>query len=326
MITSSDTPLVIDSGAPAAFATLGAYFHLEPLEVADAERLELVSQQVRDWFGAELRWSWLTFADDIGRFRPADFEYASCYCEDLAVPQAADVDAQITTNNLIKLGREDYGVAFKGGETKIDASPWSFAFWAEIPEVDESPVLKPLGVVALTVPTTVDVEDFAARVHALAGVLRFRWATAGFTYSTWNVQDWQASSEAIFAHARRAPGFDVGYYHRNLEVFFHRLRTVSWLTYLGPDITSTLRETGASLVSSTLVQVGDVASDSVVLRAGARPESGDVNRLRFPRSYVEADAMVRPVRASDPAGVHFLGSWSDSDVAAWLKRFERRVT
>ncbi|WP_437943170.1 type VI immunity family protein [Sorangium sp. So ce281] len=325
MIVSSDAPLALDGDVPAAFATLAVHFHLDPLGHEDAGRLERAGEIVRAWIGAELRWSWLTFADEITPFRPVDFEYMSTYCEDLEVPQAADPESQIVTSNLIKLGREDYGVMLKGGRTKVDASPWSFAFWAEIPEVDEGTVLRPLGVVSLTVPTSVPLADFAARVHELAGVLRFRWATAGLGYSTWNVQDWEASSNALYAHARRFPGFDVGYYHRNLEAFLDRIRTVNWLTYLGPRLTDALRRSGRSLSSSRLVGVAAAGAGGVVLRAGDRPEPGDVNRLSFPRSYVEADAMVRPIRASDPAGIAFLGPWDEAGIAAWLTRFEKRV-
>ncbi|MGK3983612.1 type VI immunity family protein [Sorangium sp. So ce136] len=325
-MVSSNAPLALDGGVPSAFAALSACFHLEALAEEDAGRLERAGEIVRAWIGAELRWSWLTFADEIAPFRPVDLEYMSTYCEDLEVPQAADAGSQIVTSNLIKLGREDYGVTFKGGQTKVDASPWSFSFWAEIPEVDEGTVLRPLGVVALTVPTSVPLADFAARVHELAAVLRFRWATAGLGYATWNVQGWETSSNALYAHARRFPGFDVGYYHRNLEAFLNRIRTVSWLTYLGPQLTDALRRSGRSLSSSRLVAVGGAGAGGVVLRAGDRPEPGDVNRLNLPRSYVEADAMVRPLRASDPAGIVFLGPWDEAGVAAWLTRFEKRVS
>jgi hypothetical protein len=101
------------------------------------------------------------------------------------------------------------------------------------------------------------------------------------------------------------------------------IRTVSWLTFLGPAFVERLaQKTGAKLERRGQVEVFPLG-DAVVLRAGARPDPGDQNRLRLPPAYVQADEMVRPLRAR--SGVDFMPPWSPADTEKWLQRFEKRI-
>ena len=48
------------------------------------------------------------------------------------------------------------------------------------------------------------------------------------------------------------------------------------------------------------------------IRAGEEPQAGDTNRRDYPRAYVQADALVRAVRAS--TGMHFFAPWSEATI------------
>ena len=65
------------------------------------------------------------------------------------------------------------------------------------------------------------------------------------------------------------------------------------------------------------------AGDATVLVAGERPEGGDVNRVRWPAAYLEADAIVRPVRARE--GLSCYEAWTERTTSEWLGRFEKRL-
>jgi hypothetical protein len=157
---------------------------------------------------------------------------------------------------------------------------------------------------------------------AIASLLRVRWGAAGFTYSGWERYAYNATQRAIHAHARRFVGFDAGHYNRQMLTWHDAVRTVSWLTFLGPAFVAKLTERGGSLASTRLVQIGR-AGESAVVRAGDVPERGDINRLWLPAAYVEADRLLRPVRAR--SCLNFGLPWTADTTADWLSRLERRV-
>lgn len=318
-------PLARAAGAPALYSVLGAVFHLEILKPDDEPRLQDAVEIVRDWFGDRLRWTNKSCDEWISRFRLTDLEYISCYVRDLAEPQVADPDAQLFAANLAKVGRMDYELACNGAEQDGDASPFLLRFCAEIPEVGRGPLYQPYAVLTVTVPDTWPIEDFRTRVTAIAAALRLRWGAAGLTYASWDVQEFQVSHAKVYAHARRHPGYDVGYFEADMESWHDEIRTVNWLTFVGPALVAKLEAAQRRLESSSLVTVRSVGS-SLCLQAGSAPEAGDVNRLHVPPAYVEADSLVRPVRAADGRPYVFLGRWNESTVTDWLRRFERRFS
>jgi hypothetical protein len=219
----------------------------------------------------------------------------------------------------------DYEVACNGAGMEADASPYLLRFCAEIPEVGRGPRYQPYAVLTLSVPDTWPVDDFRAKVISIAAELRLRWGAAGLTYASWDLQEFQVSHDKVFAHARRHPGYDVGYFEADMERWYDEIRSVNWLTFVGPALQTRLEQAKHSLQSSSLVTIHPAGS-SLCLQAGAAPEAGDVNRLNYPRAYMAADALVRPVRAADGRPYVFLGRWSESTITDWLRRFERRFS
>jgi hypothetical protein len=320
----SGEPLARKGKAPNLYSVLGAVLHLEILEPSDEPRLEKATQIAADWIGPRLRWTRRTCDEWVTPYRPRDLEYISCYVRDLAEPKVDDPAARLFTANLAKIAIMDHEVSCNGAEEETSASPYLLRFCTEIPDVGRGELFQPYAVLIVAVPDTWPADDFRARVLAIASELRVRWGTAGLTYAHWMMQDLETPNAAIYAHARRHPGYDTGYFHADLDRWHEAVRSVSWLTFLGKDMVGRLEEARRPLRSSSLVHVTPFR-DGVCLQAGAAPESGDINRLGYPRAYVEADAMIRPVRARDGKSYVFLGSrWSESHVTAWLRRFERR--
>lgn len=170
---------------------------------------------------------------------------------------------------------------------------------------------------SVTVPVTTPPGEIAALAKAVAGDLRIRWGAAGLVYGAWELDRYGETRDAIFAHARRHPGFDVGQHATWMRAFHDRVRTVSWLTFLGKDLSAKI--SGDALASDELVTV-EPCGEGVVLVAGERPEPGDVNRRHIPRAYARADRRIRSVRAAE--GIHFYAPWTASTTEAWLRRFE----
>jgi hypothetical protein len=72
----------------------------------------------------------------------------------------------------------------------------------------------------------------------------------------------------------------------------------------------------------SIVDVQPLAT-GLLLRAGAQPEQCDLNRLKLAPSYVQADEMIRPIRAA--SGLDFKDPWDGASTERWLRRFEKRV-
>lgn len=316
-------PIVAEpDGSPILYAALSLMLHLEPLAPADEGPLDEANALALDWLGAELRWTSLSSFAPIARFRADDLDYVSTYPSTLAPPPTTgDAAADDLAAGLQALSRDDYAVYCHGGASPTDASPFSYRFFSEIPEPAPGAPLSTCAMLRLTVPASWPVDDFVARASAIASKLRVRWGVAGLGYSAWEPDAWPEVRAAVFAHARRYPGFDMGEYPSFMRTWHDAIRTVSFLTFLGPSFVARLRELGVEPASDERVTIAPFG-EGLSIRAGARPEPGDLNRLRVPASYVRADEIVRPLRAR---GLHFGAPWTEETSAAWLERFERRV-
>ncbi|XXX80858.1 type VI immunity family protein [Sorangium sp. So ce134] len=309
-------PLADYRGIPQAYSSLGAFFHCELAEPGDEARFDRVNELIFAWFGRELRWSVAPFFRNVVPFRASDLEYISGYCASLELSGASREDRDALT--LFHFGRDGYSIYCNGGSSPTAASPYLYGFWAELTGDEPEQRFPACPVLRLHVPDTWPADDFAARVTAIAAQLRLRWASAGYTYASWDVSGDAISKQAIYAHARRFHGYDIPEYAGDAARFMNEIRSVNWLTFLGPALARRLRELGRELKGAGPLRVG-AAGDAVVLRAGDRPERGDINRLQIPRAYQDADALVRPIRAG--GGVTFLGPWTKTEVSEWLQRF-----
>jgi len=309
-------PLAEAGGVPKVYSALGAFFHLEPIEPDDEARLDRVTALVWDWFGQRLRWSEAPFARGVPPFRRIDLDYISGYCRTIELPDGPEIDRDAAID--FHFGRDGYSLDCGGGAQAAHASPYSYGFWSTFGGDPPGVRFQACPVLSLTVPDTWPHEDFAARVTAIARELRLRWATAGLTYAAWTVYEYEIAERAIFAHARRHWGYDVPEYLNYTVRFLDEIRSINWLTFLGPALAERLRKEGKELVSAGPLEIS-AAGDALRIRAGIRPEAGDVNRLQIPAAYQAADALVRPVRSS--GGMLFSGGWTRDQTAEWLQRF-----
>ena len=306
-------PIATDAdGRATCCPALGAWFHMEKLLPSDAPRLEEACARILEWLGGQLRFTFSSFDPEVLPFRPQTLDYISGYAA--ALPDGTSPFDAITAN-FSSFARADFSVHCIGSDDAGAASPVSVRFFAEIPEFERRPI-EVNAVLGITVPCDWPLDDFESHVLDFAKALRLRWATAGLTYSRWTVAGVTEVENAIAAHARRYVGFDMGIFVRQTKALYDHLRTVSWLTLLGPGLMNRV----ALPVSDGLLL--STAGDVRIIKAGATPEAGDVNRLAVPPLYVAADKLLRPLRAARLNANAAPGDWDDQSLSRWLRRFE----
>jgi hypothetical protein len=306
-------------GSPLLFPALGVFVQLEPPQPDDAERYNAAAALVRDWIGNELRWTLTTTFSAPEKFRASDLDYFEDHARASVRPASSgDVEIDRMQLRLQVISQLDFSMCCYGAEDDVDASPFSFHFHSEVPD-DKAALSMTLPTsLLLTVPTDWPLDDLRQRALALIAALRVRWANVGLTYSGADDQSYVETHQAIYAHARRHPGFDMPEFVELGSAFHDRIRSVSWLTVLGPALLTQPLPIAASDVV-TVFQVGNC----LALQAGEAPSAGDMNRLIFPAGYRAADAMVRKVRSPGPKDtIHFLHPWSEETSTRWLRRFE----
>lgn len=320
-------PIGDEDGAPTLFGVLGLEIHLEPIENRDQDALAAVNELVWDWIGPELKQTWFSFYEGPVKTDRSDLDYVSCFARNLAKPviPGAPPQVQIVAADLVRFARSTYSVMCNGGAEAAHASPFSYRFWSETPRVGQDPkCYRPFAALNVTVPDTWPLQDFAERVRAIVRALRVRWAVAGLSYSDWELVDPWPARDQTFRHARRYLGYDVGYFVRFLEEWQQQIRSVSWMTFLGPAFLAKLVALGQpALQSSGLVRVEQVGTTTLLV-AGDAPQPGDRNALQVPPAYQEADAMLRRIRADE--NVNFQQPWDETTTREWLRRFELRYS
>ena len=164
----------------------------------------------------------------------------------------------------------------------------------------------------------------------IAAELPLLWASAGYTYSLWRGYDTgDTHDRAVYAHARRYTGYDIPEYVGEATSLSHAIRSVNWLTLLGPALLDKLPAGAAPALLADPTQLTGVTTTQLgnllCLQAGPRPLKGDRNRLQVPPAYQVVDAFVRPVRAGGKAGqgnqIQLGDPWSEDDTRQWLQRF-----
>ncbi|MBX3231403.1 MAG: DUF3396 domain-containing protein [Labilithrix sp.] len=316
---SGDSPLArAKDGAPLAYATLGLAFHLEALAPEDGDGLAAACERIAATHAGTLTWAWSSVHGEVARFDASVLDLVSTFPAQLAnAPPTGDARADAGASAMTAAHYDRFGVACHGGRARNDASPSSLRFFARVSAAD-GPLLRADAMLSATFPSSTPPAEIEELALAVAGDLRFRWGAAGFAYSAWELDRYGPARDALHAHARRHPGYDLGQHATWMRAFHDRLRTVSWLTFVGPALAAKLPP--AALESDPDVAVTKL-NDGVVFRAGETPKAGDVNRDDFPHAYCEVDRRLRSIRAAE--GIHFYAPWTSSSTEAWLRRFER---
>lgn len=313
------------SGDPLGYGVFGAIFHLEPLTPAEEASLAAVNDLVMSWIGTAFSYTYSTLRGSIDPFRPADLDMIAGYPLTLSPPTDPQLDAEsdALAHVLMSHASDEVAVFAHGGSTPMAASPYTYRFYSEIPEPGAQPAYQALSMLRVTVPTTCPLEAFRAAVTAIAAKLPLSWGAAGLMLSGEDLVPGGPYRARVFAHARRFTGYDVDLCATRMATWYTWVRTVSWMTFLGPAMQARLAAAERSPTPTSLVDVA-TCGPHMVLTAGAAPEPGDLNRRQLPPAYVDADRMIRPVRAA--TGVDFYEPWDENSTEAWLRRFERRFS
>lgn len=305
-------------GAPLAFAALGFAFHLEPLVPADEAGLAAACDRIAGAHAGALKWGWSSVHGQVERFDPEVLDLVSAFPKQLAnAPAMADARAHAGASAMTAAHYDRFGIACHGGTTANAASPSTMRFFATATASD-GPLLRADAMVSASFPLDTPLAAIEKLAVAVAGDLRIRWGAAGFVYGAWEYDRYGATRDTLFAHARRHPGFDIGQHTTWMRAFHDRLRTVSWLTFVGPELAAKLPP--ASVASDDIVQVSP-CGEGLLFRAGDAPAAGDANKDDFPFTYVTIDQRLRSIRAAE--NIHFYAPWSTMTTEAWLRRFER---
>lgn len=304
------------AGAPIAFPTLGFAFHLEPLVAADASALAIATDRILAVIGPSLKWQWSSVHGEVEPFSAGAFDLIAALpgqLDDSAAQKIADPRARQGASAMNAAHYDKFGVACHGGADRNVASPFTVRFFSRV-SPSGTPLLRADAMLAATLPIDTPLEVLHELAAGVASDLRIRWGAAGYTYGAWELDRYGDARAAIYAHARKHPGFDVGQHATYMRELHDRLRTVSWLTFVGPGVMGNLELKPDSFFSV------EKAGEATMIRAGERPEAGDTNRRQIPLAYQRVDAALRPLRAS--AGIHFYAPWSAATTDQWLRRFE----
>jgi hypothetical protein len=325
----TDEPLVRDPehGIPILFPALAVNLHMGPLTPEHVPALEAANAMILEWIGERLHFTYSSSFPFVERFRQEDLDYTTGFLRllDPRLDGVPDVlrDAQC---NLRASLVDDTSLDCHAGEQEVWSSPYQYRFTGCIGDDDEVERFLPSRVMLrFTLPATWPLDDFRDKALAVARALPIRWGNAGLGYAGWELNWYQDVEAGIFAHARRYPGFDVGYEATLMNDLHRAMRTVSWLNFVGPGLREKLEEAGREVASTDLCKAWD-DGPNLVLQAGAEPEAGDINRLDVPRAYVQADAMLRPIRLAPTPDTSFYDQWDEKTTAAWIERFERRTS
>ena len=307
------SPLQVRAGQPDVYPVLAIYMQLEALVPDHQPGLMAAADLIDGWIGSHLAISHVDELEMMAAYSRQEFGFMTAMPERLAMESVAR-SPEFGELEVLADAPCSFALTMQGSRT--NASPFSVVFDCEVGEPLEptAAVYPSRAALRVTVPTDWPLADFYERVLALAGLLDVRWGNAGLSYSGQEIASYQASSDVIHRHARRYPGFDVGFYATHLGDWHHAIRTVNWLTLVGSKFCPMTKPDGRGAVE--VRQYGG----GWLLLAGAEPSAGDVNRLSIARGYVVADQIVRSVRAS--TGINFCAPWTEGETSRWLRRFE----
>ena len=220
---------------------------------------------------------------------------------------------------------ESYGIEFIDADVFNEAPKSRFAIFgvegvwnAEEVEVKTASLLR----LVLPVSWGERTDEALALAEELCGMLPFQSGQAGYAleHSRYFVE---AAHEFAIPKSMRHPGFDV-HNQTGLEgnaVGWTRVRSVGWLTMLCDAFVAELGGPPTLEDSSVSTVPG-----GIILRAGAAPAVGDVNRKDDLPAYREVYAYIEPLAREMPEKApwfsFFRTAGSDDRTEAWYRRFE----
>ncbi|WP_342378048.1 DUF3396 domain-containing protein [Myxococcus stipitatus] len=176
------------------------------------------------------------------------------------------------------------------------------------------------AVLELTLPQGHTPEDLQALAVALTELGPVYSLVGGYT-ARWNMLYPKLAFSEFYLWAQRYLGLDI----QDAEEFAPfapvGLPGSNWLTYLGEPLAKQLEVDLAALERTAWkppVETLPVRS-GLMLRAGARPTMGDLNRFAYPEAYAEVARTLEPYFAAELP--EFWGPFTDKQhTGAWLRR------
>lgn len=175
-------------------------------------------------------------------------------------------------------------------------------------------------------PAERDPDSLVDLVAELAGAIPFASGHAGYSLEYDARGDYRVvAREKLAALVRRHAGLDVPCVENTSFVVHDGFKRVNWLTLLGAQLVERLG--GADAIRGQLGEAIEVRplETGVLVRAGPRPEIGDVNRRDNLPLYHEVGRVLAPVRAREhPAVLYPPDSLvaSKEKTAEWLGQFD----
>jgi hypothetical protein len=171
-----------------------------------------------------------------------------------------------------------------------------------------------------------DPESLVGLVAEMASAIPFASGHAGYSLDYDPRGEYRVvAREKLAALVRRHPGLDVPCVENTSFAIHDGFKRVSWLTLVGAELTERLG--GADAIEGRLGEGIEVRrlETGVLVRAGPRPEIGDVNRRESLPLYHEVGRVLAPVRAREhPAVLYPPDSLvaSDDKTREWLELFD----
>jgi len=226
----------------------------------------------------------------------------------------------------LSVGGGSFGARFQAGDPQAEQRPPMF----EAVHYAPSPELARVGIrMAFPIdeigPGEPGGDAWRDRFAGLLHGLPLRIALCGLA-PCWS-QEHNDSASAFKTRTvpklQRHPGLDLGAFTFHVLHAPAGVMTIHWLTALGPQLADRLG--GAGALRADLpppCEVVGLPGGAVVLRAGAEPSAGDVNRNDRLPAYQAVARALRPVWASDD----YIGNISYPEMEpevgdAWIARF-----
>jgi hypothetical protein len=186
----------------------------------------------------------------------------------------------------------------------------------------------PVGAVRLILPVATIGQSATAFIELAKRLVRkLKFASGHGGYSVnWNeTGDFGFDAEQkMFQLSHRYPGIDLPSFTCTLHDIHTGFKRVNWLTFLGADLVEDLGDDLAPLRATKSPIVVHDLPHGLMIQAGPRPETGDVNRRQFLPLYREVGRAIASARMPNHPAFLMNGSAYDEDAsAAWLSRFDR---
>ncbi|GJG86590.1 hypothetical protein tb265_17710 [Gemmatimonadetes bacterium T265] len=167
-----------------------------------------------------------------------------------------------------------------------------------------------------------DADPFLALVHDALDEFPLLSGYAGYSF-LWRTLNVGVNAEAIAHYApllRRHPGFVHGKTMEFIETALFGVVTVDWLTLLGPELAK--KAGGAEKLAGALAPDATVQplGKGLMLRAGPRPQFGDVNRHDRLPAYQRVARALKKLRA--PADQAYIEGLTEEQREEWFARFD----